>query len=83
MGFILFDTVSVIYVSGGHGPVTVQNLTRVYMNSFDHKDLDNHALLHVCPQLMKHPVYISLAESRGRMLSNPTSHSECLVSNLG
>jgi hypothetical protein len=33
----------------GHNSVTVQNLTHVYMNFFDHKDLGNH-LLQLCPK---------------------------------
>jgi len=27
------------------------------MNFFDHKDLGNH-LLHLCPKVVKHPVYV-------------------------
>ena len=42
--------------SNGHNSVTVQNLTHVYMNFFDHKDLGNH-LLQLCPKVVKHPVY--------------------------
>lgn len=40
-------------------------LDNVYMNYFDNKDLGNH-VLQLRPQLMKHPVYISLIESRDR-----------------
>ena len=45
------------WVSNGHNSVTVQNRTHVYMNFFDQKDLGNH-LLHLCPKVVKHPVYI-------------------------
>jgi hypothetical protein len=40
----------------GHNSVTVQNRTHVYMNLFDHKDLENH-LLQLCPKVVKHPVF--------------------------
>jgi hypothetical protein len=37
--------------------VTVQNRAHVYMNFFDHKDLENHPL-QLCPKVVKHPVYL-------------------------
>ena len=43
-------------IKKGHNSVTVQNRTHVYMNVFDHKGLGNH-LLHLCPKVVKHPVY--------------------------
>ena len=43
-------------LKNGHNSVTDQNRTHVYMNFFRHKDLGNH-LLHLCPKVVKHPVY--------------------------
>jgi hypothetical protein len=40
----------------GNNSVTVHNRTHVYMNFFDHKDLENH-LLQLCHKVLKHPVY--------------------------
>ena len=55
--FIVSNHYLVFQDSNGHNSVTVQNLTHVYMNFFDHKDLGNH-LLQLCPKVVKHPVYI-------------------------
>ena len=42
--FIVNNRYLLFQVSSGHNSVTVQNLTHVYMNFFDHKDLRNHLL---------------------------------------
>ena len=54
--FIVSNHYLLFWVSNGHNSVTVQNRTRVYMNFFDHKDLENH-LLQLCPKVAEHPVY--------------------------
>ena len=54
--FIVSNRYLLFRVSNGHNSVTVQNLTHVCMNFFDHKDLGNH-LLQLCPKVVKHPVY--------------------------
>jgi len=45
---ILFRLLSIIVifysVSSGHNSVTVQNRMHVYMNFFDHTDLENHLM---------------------------------------
>ena len=56
--FIVSNCYLLFWVSNGHNSVTIQNRTHVYMNFFDHKDLENH-LLPLCPKVVKHPVYIS------------------------
>ena len=42
--FIVNNLYLLFKVSSGHNSVTVQNLTHVYMNFFDHKDLGDHLL---------------------------------------
>ena len=54
--FIVSNRYLLFWVSNGHNSVTIQNRTHVYMNFFHHKDLGNH-LLHLCPKVVKHPVY--------------------------
>ena len=44
-------------LKNAHNSVTVQNRTHVYMNFFDHKTLGNH-LLQLCPEVVKHPVFV-------------------------
>jgi len=36
------------YDSSGHASVTLQNLSQLFMNLFDHEDLESH-LLQKCP----------------------------------
>ena len=54
--FFVSNRYLLFWVSNGPNSVTVQNRTHVYMNFFDHKDLGNH-LLHLCPKVVKHPVF--------------------------
>ena len=57
--FIVSNRSLLFWVSNGHESVTVQNRTHVYMNFFHHKDLGNHPL-HLCPNVVKHPVYTQI-----------------------
>jgi len=48
------------------------------MNFFDHKDLGNH-LLQLCPEVVKHPLYVGLL-----YLNISVSTRDCLISaNVG
>jgi len=42
--FIVNNRYLLFYVSSGRNSINVQNQTHVYMNFFDHKDLENHLL---------------------------------------
>ena len=46
-------------LKNGHNSVTFQNRIHVYIKFFHHKGLGNH-LLHLCPKVVKHPVYYRL-----------------------
>ena len=67
--FIVSNRYLLFWVSNGHNSVTVQNLTHVYMNFFDQKDLGNH-LLQLCPKVVKHPVYIGVYVKYPLLLSH-------------
>ena len=72
--FIVSNRYLLFWVSNGHNSVTVQNRIRAYMNFFDHKDLGNH-LLQLCPEVVKHPVYIKPLNAE----LNPIRHLLALV----
>ena len=61
--FIVSNRYLLFWISNGHNSVTVQNRTHIYMNFFDHKDLGNH-LLQLCPEVVKHPVYVCVIWAR-------------------